>query len=182
VNRDRNRSTATAGQAQVPERACTRAAGGRGCVVLLLLGVLLAACAGPDHPGAGGAALFEMRTGRAFADVLFELEFAITERNYRITGRNDIGQGLRDRGHASPEIAVVHFCSLESAREILLLDPGYVTQMPCRITVREDGDEVVISAILLPEDHADARVKAFARDTNAMLRDIVAYAAHRRIP
>ncbi|MEQ8662239.1 MAG: DUF302 domain-containing protein, partial [Gammaproteobacteria bacterium] len=103
--------------------------------------------------------------------------FAITERNFRITGRNTIGKGLRERGYADfPDVEVIHFCSLELAREVLLLDPGYVAQMPCRITVHEDGAATVISVIRLPVDHADERVNAFARRMNATLAEIAEFA------
>ena len=46
-------------------------------------------------------------TNKSFEDVIFELDFAITERNYRITGRNTIGKGLRDRGYNDfPDVEV----------------------------------------------------------------------------
>lgn len=114
---------------------------------------------------------------KAFAEVIFELNFAITEHNFRITGRNTIGAGLRERGYDDfPDVEVIHFCSLELAREVLLLDPGFVAQMPCRITVHEAQGKTVISLITLPLDHADERVNAFARRLNATLEEIVAYA------
>lgn len=114
---------------------------------------------------------------KSFDDVVFELEFAITERNFRITGRNTIGAGLRKRGYKDfPEVEVIHFCSLELAREVLLLDPGFVAQMPCRVTVHEENGLTVVSLITLPTDHPDPRVKAFAERMNATLREIVHFA------
>lgn len=116
------------------------------------------------------------RTPKPFPDVVFELDFAITEQNFRITGRNTIGKGLRDRGYENfPDVEVIHFCSLELAREVLLIDPGYVAQMPCRITVHEDGDTTVVSVVRLPLDHADERVNAFARRMNAKLAAIAEF-------
>ncbi len=118
------------------------------------------------------------RTPKSFADVVFELNFAITERNFRITGRNTIGKGLRERGHEDfPNVEVIHFCSLERAREVLEIDPGYVAQMPCRVTVHEAADATVISVILLPTGHPDARVREFARQMNETLMDIAEFAA-----
>ena len=117
------------------------------------------------------------RVAKPFADVVFELNFAITERNFRITGRNTIGEGLRRRGYEDfPDIEVIHFCSLELAREVLLIDPGFVAQMPCRITVHEQDGITVVSLITLPTDHADERVNAFARRMNETLRAIVSFA------
>ncbi|TDJ65632.1 MAG: DUF302 domain-containing protein [Proteobacteria bacterium] len=115
-------------------------------------------------------------TEKSFDDVIFELEFAITERNFRITGRNTIGKGLRARGYENfPDVEVIHFCNLEYAREVLLIDPGYVAQMPCRITVHVAADRTVISLILLPADHTDERINAFARRMNGILQEIVDY-------
>ncbi|MGD9601469.1 MAG: DUF302 domain-containing protein [Gammaproteobacteria bacterium] len=115
-------------------------------------------------------------TGKSFADVVQELEFAITEHNFRITGRNTIGKGLRDRGYADfPDVEVIHFCSLETAREVLLLDRGYVALMPCRVSVHESDAGTVMSMVLLPESHPDPRVAAFARRMNGVLREILAF-------
>lgn len=159
-------------QAQTGPTGRAPRAGSR-TAALVLLG-WLAACTGADE---ATPLLLEARTHKPFGDVVFELEFAITEHNYRITGRNDIGEGLRARGYEFPDMQIIHFCSLERARELLALDPGLLAEMPCRIAVRVEDDETVITAILLPEDHADERIVALARETNAILREIVAYAA-----
>ncbi|MGE0385897.1 MAG: DUF302 domain-containing protein [Gammaproteobacteria bacterium] len=127
---------------------------------------------------ASGLGVYEQRARKSFADAVFDAEFAITERNFRITSRNAIGTALRERGHAgTPDIEIIHFCSLERAREILALDPAFVNLMPCRLTLRQDRDEVVIGVILLPERHRDRRVRDFARRMNALLREIARDAA-----
>ena len=143
-----------------------------GVVLALLLGF-----AGLVHAAPASEALvLRGETSEAFDDVILELDFAITERNFRITGRNTIGKGLRERGYADfPDVEVIHFCNLESAREVLLIDPNFVAQMPCRLTVHRRGDKTVISVILLPEDHPDQRVNAFAHRINGQLRDILAF-------
>lgn len=144
-----------------------------GCTVLLTLAFAPVQASGGIE-SAGTIARYT--TAKSFADVIFDLNFAITDRNFRITGRNTIGAGLRDRGYTDfPDVEVVHFCSLERAREVLLIDPGFVAQMPCRITVHTAGDITVISVIKLPLDHPDARVNAFSRRMNAMLTDIAEF-------
>ena len=131
----------------------------------------------PDNAARASMALIEIfETQKSFEDVIFELDFAITERNYRITGRNTIGKGLRDRGYTDfPDVEVIHFCNLEYAREVLALDPGFVAQMPCRITIHQAEQNTVISLILLPEDHPNAQVNEFSRRMNGILRDIVLF-------
>lgn len=149
------------------------------CLLGWLWSLGMAAGASPPLPSSE-ALIARYHTDKSFDDVVFELDFAITERNFRITGRNTIGKGLRERGYEDfPDIEVIHFCSLELAREVLLLDPGFVAQMPCRITVHEDGNETVVSLIKLPVDHPDERVNAFARRMNATLTEIAEFAVSR---
>lgn len=121
-----------------------------------------------------GALLVRYTVDKSFDDVVFELTFAITDHNFRITGRNSIGAGLRERGYKDfPNAEVINFCSLELAREVLLLDPGFIAYMPCRVTVHEERGRTVISLIKLPLDHHDPRVNDFARRMNATLTEIV---------
>lgn len=144
----------------------------------LILCVATAAADGPaDSPARPSTALIVRgATDKPFDDVILELDFAITERNFRITGRNTIGKGLRERGYADfPDVEVIHFCNLEYAREVLLIDPGYVAQMPCRITVHRERGQTVMSLILLPQDHPDPRVNEFAVRMNGLLREIMAF-------
>ena len=113
---------------------------------------------------------------KPFEDVIFELNFAITERNLRITGRNTIGKGLRERGYEDfPDVEVIHFCSLELAHEVLLLDPGFVAHMPCRVTVHEEGGKTVVTLIKLPLDHPNPKVNEFSQHMNEMLTEIVEF-------
>ncbi len=117
------------------------------------------------------------KTEKTFDDVIQELDFSITERNFRITGRNTVGKGLRNRGYENyPDIEVIHFCSLDVAKEVLDIDPGYIAQMPCRVTIHEENNAVIVSLILLPTDHSDPRVNDFAKKMNITLREIVDFA------
>lgn len=142
-------------------------------VFISLISFCLFACdARTDH-----SLIERFPTDKSFEDVIQELEFAITEQNFRITGRNTVGKGLRDRGYQDyPDIEVIHFCSLDIAKEVLDIDPGYVAQMPCRLTVHEENDQVVVSLIKLPIDHADPRVNEFAKKMNLLLHEIVSFA------
>lgn len=149
----------------------------------LLLTLLMLACVAPRTTPAAqpsstqsSAQMQRGETRKSFDDVLLEADFAITEHNFRITGRNTIGKGLRERGYTDfPDVEVIHFCNLEYAREVLLLDPDFVAQMPCRMTIHRQGDHTVVHLPLLPENHPDARVNAFAHRINGELREIFAF-------
>ena len=140
----------------------------------LLLCFVAFGCA--EKPADSDSLIQRFTTDKSFDDVIQELDFAITERNFRITGRNTVGKGMRNRGYEDyPDIEVIHFCSLDVAKEVLDIDPGFVAQMPCRVTVHEEDEHVIISLILLPTDHKDPRVNEFARKMNITLREIVDY-------
>ena len=70
---------------------------------------------------------------------------------------------------------MIHFCNLEYAREVLLIDPGFVAEMPCRVTVHEEAGATVVSLILLPEDHENEGVREFAIRMNGILMEILAF-------
>lgn len=144
---------------------------------------VVAACSEPPAATSYAELIVRTATDKPFQDVVEELELAISARNFRITSANAIGKGLRERGYTDfPEIHVIHFCSLEYAREVLAIDPGYVAMMPCRITVHSEAGQTVISLILLPEDHPDPRVNAFARRMNALLHEIRDFALEENAP
>ncbi|MFT4563104.1 MAG: hypothetical protein ACI9BW_002858 [Gammaproteobacteria bacterium] len=137
--------------------------------------VVIAVLSGFTNPAASSdQSIVRNTTEKAFEDVIFELEFAITELNFRITARNQIGKSLRERGYEDiPEIEVIHFCNLEYVLEVVLLDPGFIAQMPCRITVHTDAQQTVISFVRLPENHSNARINEFARRMNVMMHEMV---------
>jgi uncharacterized protein (DUF302 family) len=113
-------------------------------------------------------------TRKPYQDVVDDLEYAISERNFRITGRNTIGAGIRARGHARfPLMEIIHFCSLEYAREILEIDPDFLSLMPCRIAVRQAGSMTRVTAVLLPTGQKDARARQFVSRLNREIREIV---------
>ncbi|MFT4581129.1 MAG: hypothetical protein ACI915_003608 [Gammaproteobacteria bacterium] len=127
-----------------------------------------------DAAASSDESIVRNTTEKSFEDVIFELEFAITELNFRITARNKIGKGLRERGYEGiPEIEVIHFCNLEYVHEVMLLDPGFIAQMTCRITVHTSAEGTVISFMKLPENHSNERINEFARRMNVLTHEMV---------
>lgn len=114
---------------------------------------------------------------KSFEDVIFDLEFAITQRNFRITARDDIGRGIRARGVKDfPQAMIIHFCNLTLARAALELDPSFITHMPCRVAAYNHGDRITVSTTRLPEGTDRPRVNAFSRRINDVLREILSFA------
>lgn len=116
--------------------------------VLVLLS--LAACSPP--PAQDRAPRYTAHTSKPFADVLADLEFAIGEHNFRLTGRDTIGAAIAERNAIAFDAAtVLHFCNLEYARQLLEADPHYLLHMPCRIALYERAGRITVEARLLPE-------------------------------
>ena len=151
---------------------------------LLLILLMLLAC-GPlaaDETTQSASKLdaavkrYTVSTQKPYDDVLEDLEFAITQNNYRITGRNQIGHAIgQSKGSAYPESTIVHFCSITAAQEIFEINPEFLLHMPCRITLRQEQGSVVIEARLVPEN--DAKLKDISLRINNMMRSIADYAA-----
>lgn len=138
----------------------------------------LAACPAPKP--AGQAAWYEVKTAKPYADVLAELELAITENNFRITGHNHIGSVIRERDNiAFPDYDTFQFCNLTLARQMLEISPAAVAYMLCNIAVRSENGQVVITTHLLPEDGPDAKLNGFFKGLNEKLKKIVDFAAEK---
>ena len=58
--------------------------------------LLVAACSQPHSPSYADL-IVRYTTEKPFSDVVDDLEFAIQERNFRITGHNKIGSVIRER-------------------------------------------------------------------------------------
>ena len=143
-------------------------------IIVLVFGLLLLTACGP-LPDQDAATRFTAHSSKTFDDVLADLEFAIGEENFRITGRNTIGTAIAERHDIDlPAGTVLHLCNLEYARQFLELAPHYLLHMPCRIAVYEQDDQVTVEARLLPEN--DPTVQALSHEINRILETIVASA------
>ena len=142
------------------------------------LACLLTACAGISVQQGGEQQIYEVSTAKPYADVLAELEVAITEQNFRITGHNHIGSVIRTRDHIDfPDYDAIQFCSLTLARQMLELSPAAVAHMPCNITIRGEKGRTVISTKLLPVSTGNPALDDFFVGMNHKLRQIVDFAA-----
>jgi len=120
---------------------------------------------------------YQAETTKPYADVLAELELAITERNFRITGHNKIGSVIRERENIEfPDYDTLQFCNLTHAREMLEISPAAVIYMPCNIAVRSEDGKVIVSTHLLPTESPNTRLNAFAARMNEQLKQIVNFA------
>jgi uncharacterized protein (DUF302 family) len=143
--------------------------------ILALLTLLLPACAVHKEPE---PRYYQAETAtKPYQDVMAELEIAITERNFRITGHNKIGSVIRERESiAFPDYDTIQFCNLTLARQMLEISPESVVYMPCNVAVRSQNGRVYVTTHLLPTDSPNPRMNDFARSMNEKLKQIVDFA------
>ena len=120
---------------------------------------------------------YQAETNKPYADVLAELEVAISEQNFRITGHSRVGKVIRDRGTKDfPEYDTLQFCNLTHAKTLLLMSPHAVRFMPCNIVTYEYKGKIIVRTHLMPTDSDNPELNAFLENMNSVLKEIVDFA------
>jgi uncharacterized protein (DUF302 family) len=149
----------------------------RRCAALLLGIVLgLGAAASAAEP----APIYQRESTKTVKGVLDDAEFAVTERNFRITGKLHIGTAIRERGLPEfPDYEVLLFCNLSYTQQMLSLEPSYVNYCPLKIAVRGRDGAVTISAPMIPESPGKTELNRIVDKINALLRECVDFGVER---
>jgi uncharacterized protein (DUF302 family) len=142
---------------------------------------LIASCATPLKPSnhvSQRVDYYQVETNKPYDEVLAELEVAIAEHNFRITGHSRVGKVIRDRGAENfPEYDTVQFCNLTLARTMLEITPHAIGYMPCNVVTYQFDGKTRIRTHLLPEDTDNPAFNRFASTMNPKLKQIVDFAA-----
>jgi len=142
---------------------------------------LIASCASlPEQPNVHSERVdyYQVDTAKPYDDVLAELEIAIGEHNFRITGHSRVGKVIRERGAENfPEYDTVQFCNLTLARTVLEITPHAIAYMPCNVVTYQFGGKTIIRTHLLPEHGDNPELNRFAAEMNRQLKQIVDFAA-----
>lgn len=126
------------------------------------------------------AGYYQAESTKPFQDVVDDLKLAISEKNFRLTGHNQLGKAIRERdGEPFPDYDVLQFCSLSYAKEFLKIDPDAIRYMPCTVAVYSRGGKVAVVAHTLPTDSANPRLNQFGEKMNGILKEIIDYAVGR---
>ena len=121
---------------------------------------------------------YQVETRKPYADVIAELEAAIAENNFRITGHSHVGKVIRERENIDfPDYDTIQFCNLTLAKEILLMSPQSIRFMPCNVVTYTIAGKVIVRTHLLPTDSGNPKLDAFAMQMNQTLKSIVDFAA-----
>lgn len=120
---------------------------------------------------------YQAESKKPYDDIIAELEIAIAEHNFRITGHSRIGKVIRDRGTKNfPNYDTIQFCNLTHAKTLLTMSPHAVSYMPCNIVVYEFNKKTIVKTHLLPTDTDNIEFNQFSNQMNKMLKAIVDFA------
>ena len=143
-----------------------------------LLGIVLGIAAAGAV--ADTAPIYQRESTKTVKAVLDDAEFAVTERNFRITGRLHIGAAIRERALPDfPDYEVLLFCNLSYTQKMLGLDPSYVNYCPLKIAVRGHDGAVTISAPMIPESPGNSGLNEIVDRINSLVRECVDFGVER---
>ncbi|ATG89269.1 DUF302 domain-containing protein [Methylomonas koyamae] len=138
---------------------------------------LIASCANPALHSET-VMYYQVETGKPYDEVLAELQVAIAEHNFRITGHSRIGKVIRERGAENfPEYDTVQFCNLTLAKTVLEITPHAIAYMPCNVVTYQFQGKTIVRTHLLPDDTDNPALNQFAAEMNPQLKQIVDFAA-----
>ncbi len=121
---------------------------------------------------------YQVQSKKPYDDILAELEIAIAEHNFRITGHSRVGKVIRERGAKGfAEFDTIQFCNLTHARTLLEMSPHAVSYMPCNIVTYEFEGKTIIKTHLLPTNSSNSKLNRFAEKMNKKLVEIVNFGA-----
>lgn len=144
-------------------------------ISLILILITLMGCA--QMPNGEFIEFYQVETHKPYADVLAELEIAISENNFRITGHSRVGKVIRDRGTKNfPDYDTLQFCNLSHAKTLLLMSPEAIRYMPCNIVTYQYQGKTIVRTHLMSTNSDNAELNAFARQMNSKLKSIVDFA------
>lgn len=140
--------------------------------LMIAVCLLLVACSSPENQFA------KVESPKSMQLILDDIEFAITERNFRINNRLHIGKAISERvASGFPDYEVILFCNLSYAQKMLELAPDYISYCPQRIAIRDKGERRVITASLLPEESDNPELKLITGEINSLALEIIEFAA-----
>jgi uncharacterized protein (DUF302 family) len=141
---------------------------------------LIASCAAQQSPPSEVLPYYQVETTKPYDEVLAELEVAIAEHNFRITGHSRVGKVIRDRGAKDfPEYDTIQFCNLTLAKTVLEITPHAIGYMPCNVVTYQFQGKTIIKTHLLPEHTDNSELNRFAVEMNPQLKQIVDFAAQK---
>jgi len=123
---------------------------------------------------------YQVETVKPYDEVLTELQLAIAENNFRITGHSRVGKVIRERGAKDfPDYDTIQFCNLTYAKTILEINPKAIRFMPCNVVTYKIQGKTSVRINLLPTKTDNGQFDRFAVDINKILKNIVDFSVEK---
>ena len=119
---------------------------------------------------------YVIRVKKRFDLVINDLKDSIIDSNFRIINESNIYKGLGARDVQMGEYTIIEFCNLTLAEKVLKGDLRFGLLMPCRVSVYEDKDEVVLMTLrptFIVRYLGDQSLAGIAEDIERQLVDIM---------
>lgn len=143
----------------------------------ILASLLLVSSCVSQPPNTELIHFYQADTQKPYDDVLAELEIAIAEHNFRITGHSKVGKVIRDRGTKNfPNFDTIQFCNLTHAKTLLQITPHAVSYMPCNIVVYAFEGKTIVKTHLMPTETDNEKLNQFSKKMNIIIKQIVDFA------
>jgi len=144
---------------------------------LILLSLLFIVSCVYLPPNSEIVPFYQATTQKPYDDVLAELEIAISDHNFRITGHSRVGKVIRDRGTENfPDYDTIQFCNLTHAKTLLQMSPHSVSHMPCNIVTYVFEGKTIVKTRLLPTNTDNGELNKFSQKMNNILKQIIDFA------
>jgi len=145
-------------------------------ISLFFITLLLTSC-GSLPPNSEIVQYYEKSTTKPYPEVLNELQIAIAEHNFRITGHSRVGKVIRERGAVNfPEYDTLQFCNLTHAKTLLEMSPHAIRYLPCNIVTYFYQGKTIVKTHLLPTNSENTQLNQFLLQMNTELQQIVDFA------
>jgi len=144
-------------------------------LLIIVWVMVLSGCAA--QPAGEYVQYYQVETEKPYDEVLAELEVAIAEQNFRVTGHSRVGKVIRERGTPNfPDYDTIQFCNLTHAKTILLISPEAIRHMPCNVVMYKKGAKTIIRTHLIPTDTNNPELNQFSVKMNESLKQIIDFA------
>lgn len=122
--------------------------------------------------------VYRAETSKPFDEVVADAEFAISEQNFTLTARSEIGKTIgRLYAEDFPEVTALQFCNLELAREILSALPEFSLHMPCKIVIYQQADKVIVQTQFPALKPTNPEISKKTAQIKRQIRNIVDFAS-----
>lgn len=92
--------------------------------------------------------VYLVKSRKALSEVARDLGSAAQRHKFGIMGAYDLKSRLQEKGiEFDRECLVVEVCNPDQAMKVLEKNPEISTALPCRISVYQEGEEVVLATI-----------------------------------